>query len=155
MDLGREFVDVVGAGTAGRDHVAADRVVCLFEAQHRRGGLLDPLGAVVEADDMTLVPHHAAHREAAGAGAVGERARRFRCTAAARHADVHVDQDLADPIVGGRVDRLGGVDRDRDPRAALGHRAQPLRVDGLVREQQVVTEARPRRGRRSRVVSRP
>ena len=48
------------------------------------------------------------------------------------------------PFAAAALDRLGGVDRDGDPGAAVGHRPQPVGVHGLVGEEQVVAE--PGRG---------
>ena len=60
---------------------------------------------------------------------------------APRQPDVHVDEHLADARGGCGIDRRVTVDRDRDPRVGKrSHRAEPLRVDALVREQEVFAE---------------
>ena len=80
-------VEVVGAGAAGRDDVAADGVV--RAAQERPSHSLDLLArsaAVGDRHDVALVAHHAAHLEPACAGLVGEAAGVVGRAAAARQA---------------------------------------------------------------------
>ena len=47
------------------------------------------------------------------------------------------------PFAAAGVDGCIAVDRDGDPAGAVGERAQPRRIDALVREQEVVAEAGP------------
>ena len=102
---------------------------------------VDALVTVDDADDVPLVAHHAAHRRGRRR-ARGPRALRVRGVAAApRHADVHVDEALAEAGRGRGRDRGVGVDRDRDAGIELGHGAQAVGVDDLVGQQQVLAEA--------------
>ncbi len=98
---------------------------------------------VGEQHEVALVAHHAAHLEPRGPGQVGDPAGVLGRAAAAREADVDVDEHLAHPAGRGRRDGLGRVDRDGDP-GPVGQRAEPARVEHLVGQQQVVAE--PGRG---------
>ena len=70
-----------------------------------------------EAHDVALVAHHAAHRQAALAGPVGQASRVGRIAATPGESDVHIDEHFADAGRGSRVDCLVRVDRDGDPSA--------------------------------------
>ena len=90
---------------------------------------------------MTLVAHHAAHREPGGAGEVGERPASSGRAAAARQADVHVDEHLADAALAAAASTVSAESTATVTRASsAAMRAQAVRIDDLVREQQVVAE---------------
>ena len=68
---------------------------------------LDALGgAILDDHQVALVAHRAAHVQAAAAGEVGEVAGLVGRAAAARQADVDVDQHVGDAGGGGGLDRL-------------------------------------------------
>jgi hypothetical protein len=107
------------------------------EERHRLGGALGAVGAVGREHEMALVAHDAAHLEPAPAREVGEAARFLRRAAAARKADVHVDEHLAHSARGRGRDGILGVHRDGDARI---ERAEAARVHHLVREEQVAPQ---------------
>jgi hypothetical protein len=93
---------------------------------------------------MALVPHHAAHDQPAPTGLVGESPGLVGRTPAARQTDVDVDEHVPQPGPGGRLDRLGRIDGDGDHRVVAlcgGECVETVRVDHLVREEQVGSES--------------
>ena len=99
------------------------------------------IGTVDDGHDVALVAHDAADAEALRSRVVGEPSGVVGVAPAPRQPDVHVDEHLADARGGRGIDRRFTVDRDRDPRVGKrSHRAEPLRVDALVREQEVFAE---------------
>ena len=85
-----------------------------------------------------------------------------RAAAAAGEPDVHVDEHLAQSRRRSRVDGLRRVDGDRDagPVLRCGERSQPVAVEHLVGQQQIVAQTGRRhaehlawRGARERVVT--
>ena len=111
-------------------------------AGHRRGDLHPLALAVLDRHQVALVAHHAAHLEPLGAGEVGETAGVGRITAAARQADVDVDEAAPDPGVGRGGDRRLAVDGDGDADivAERGQGGEAERVDDLVGDEEVGPE---------------
>ena len=140
LDLVRPDVDVVRAGATRGDDVAADVAMGGEEQGHRLLAQLAAHGAIVHADGVSLVAHHPAHGEAVASRQIGEAAGVAGLAAAARQADVDVDDDLAHGAAGGGRRGDGGVGVDRDGDARL-HAGQALGLQGLVGEQEVVPEA--------------
>ncbi len=82
---------------------------------------------------------------AAGPGPIGQPGGVAGIAAAAGQAHFDVDQDLTDAGGRDRVDRLGRVDRHRDPGAVLlaegGQPAQAPGIDDLIGQQEVGAES--------------
>ena len=98
--------------------------------------------AVLQGHEVALVAHDAAHREAHGAGVVGETTGVGGVAAAAGEADVDVDDALAQASQCRRGDRLVAVDGDRDA-GPVAERAQGFEaagIDDLVGDEQVVAQ---------------
>ena len=144
LDLGRQRVDVVGAGAAGRDDLAADvgvrgeqhldrplHLAALRRRGRRRssGGPRSPSCRARSARGGGRGRRGARRPPAgsrSGAGRCRRRSARRRCRRAAA-ASIVSGESTATVI---RVDRL-----------ARGHPRQPLRIEGLVGQQQVVADA--------------
>ena len=101
-------------------------------------------GAIGDAHQMALVAHHAADLQPAAAGVVGEVAGVARLAAAARQADVDVDQHVlrcpaaaAASIVS--WESTATVITARSCNAAIAR--QPVRIERFVGQEQVVAEA--------------
>ena len=140
LELGHRRVVRPGAGAPTADDVAADECVGCCEAFH--GAVDEALasGRVDLAHRMALVAHDATDLHAGRASPIGEPAGVVDVTATPE-ADADVDEHSGDAGGGGRVDGGLAVDGDGHRRVELRHRPQPGRVDGLVRQEQVVAEA--------------
>ena len=132
-----------------------------LQVEHRLLHTLGPLAPVRYEHHVALVTHDAAHRQPAATGQVGEAARVVGRAAAARHADVDVDDHLAQAAVDRGVDGRLGVDGHRDARVVGDEQApEAVGVEHLVGEQEVFDQPGrdqsfdlvDRRGREARVV---
>ena len=94
--------------------------------------------------EVTLVPHHTPHGQALRPGIVSQPGSLVGRATAPGEADVYIDQHLTNAGLGRGIDRHLGVDSDGDARLILHkrHGREPPRIDRLIREEQVVTEAR-------------
>ncbi len=90
---------------------------------------------------MPLVGHHPPHLQAGAAGQLGQGTGVVGRTAAARQADVDVDQDLAQPGPLGGVHGGRRVHRHRHPGPGRHQGAQAGRVEHLVGQEEVLTQA--------------
>ena len=137
-------MEVVRAGTAGGDDVAADVGVRGTQPLHRPVDLELLAGSIVHHHEMTLVAHHAAHVETLRPGEVGEASCVGRIAAASGEPDVDVDE--AAPHAGPRrsLDRGLAVDGDGhvDAVTELGQRPEAMVVEDLVGDEEVGTEPR-------------
>ena len=141
LDLGRPRVEVVRARPAGGDDVATGGVAGGQQHRHR---LLDPWRPSWSrrlAHEVALVAHHAAHREPAGAGQVGEAPGVLGVAPAPGHAHVDVDEHLADAAVGrGRHRRRSESTATVTRAPGLDDGAEAAGVEHLVGQQEVVAE---------------
>lgn len=113
-------------------HRASRCVVGPLQQDHAVCYLTRPVVPVAHQHCVALVAHHPPYLQAGIAGQFGQGPGVAGGAAAARHADIDVDQDLVQSGSLGGVDRSRRVHRNRHPGAGYHQDAQARSVEHLV-----------------------